>query len=245
MKSRCSKNTALIACAVLEDEINHLLGSNSSSAVIRMMEQGLHNEPDKLRFRLQEAVNEIEQREEINTIALVYGLCSRGIEGVSAKRCKLIVPRCHDCITLLLGSRKKYAQYVSEHPGTYWYSPGWNRCHTPPGKERLEECRAGWAKQYDEDTVEYLLEFETAWMREYKRASYVDPGIGPVKDDVNYTKECADWLGWEFDLVKGNLSLLEALLTGNCDEDRFLILEPGTTARFTPDDRIMEAVPAT
>jgi len=36
-----------------------------------------------------------------------------------------VVPRAHDCITLLLGSKERYAKLFGERPGTYWYSAGW------------------------------------------------------------------------------------------------------------------------
>ena len=48
--------------------------------------------------------------------------------GVHAQRCRIAITRAHDCITLLLGSKERYAEYVAQHPGTYWYSAGWNRC---------------------------------------------------------------------------------------------------------------------
>jgi hypothetical protein len=37
----------------------------------------------------------------------------------------MVVPRAHDCIALLLGSREKYAVYFDAHPGTFYQSPGW------------------------------------------------------------------------------------------------------------------------
>ncbi|MBN4061048.1 DUF1638 domain-containing protein [bacterium AH-315-I18] len=122
----------MITCAVLETEIEHLVAQQPLVVHVEKLAQGLHNEPPKLRSVLQLAIDRVEDQIDVDAIVLGYGLCSRGIEGVSAKGCKLVVARAHDCITLLLGSKERYAEYVAKHPGTYWYSPGWNRHHTPP-----------------------------------------------------------------------------------------------------------------
>ena len=106
---------------------------------IELLEQGLHNEPQRLQRELQEAIDRVEaDHPEAQVIVLGYGLCSRGTEGLYTRRCRLVAARAHDCITLLLGDKQRYAQYVKDNPGTYWYSPGWNRHGKPPGKERYE-----------------------------------------------------------------------------------------------------------
>ncbi|MFV1980286.1 MAG: DUF1638 domain-containing protein [Rhodothermia bacterium] len=33
-----------------------------------------------------------------------------------------VLPRAHDCITLLMGSRTRYLEYFKAHPGTYFRS---------------------------------------------------------------------------------------------------------------------------
>ena len=123
----------VITCDVLRDEFVHLAKKLPHVLEVRILKQGLHNDPPKLRQELQQTVDDVEAKVPgAQAITLGYGLCSRGVEGVCAKRCRLVLARAHDCITLLLGDKDRYAEYVKEHPGTYWYSPGWNRCHTPP-----------------------------------------------------------------------------------------------------------------
>lgn len=243
MKDECPA-IAVITCDVLRDEVHALAKFTDSIVHIEILEQGLHNDPPKLRRVLQDALDRVETTcAQANAIVLGYGLCSRGTEGVTTRRCKLILPRAHDCITLLLGCRHRYAEYVAEHPGTYWYSPGWNRCHVPPGKERYELYAARYRQQFDEDDVQYLMETEQAWFKSYDRASFVDLGVGAVDGDVDYTRRCADWLGWSFDRQHGDPALLRALLCGEWDDDRFLVLEPGQTLQMTADERIVRVAP--
>lgn len=233
---------AVITCAVLEMEIEHLARLAPSLRRIERLPQGLHNTPNELRLRLQEAIDAVEEEPAIETIVLGYGLCSRGTEGVTSRRCRIVIPRAHDCITLLLGDKQRYARYVDEHPGTYWYSPGWNKHHVPPGKRRFDLLRNQYVQRYGEDNADFLMQTEQAWFKDYSRAVWVDLGIGRTDEDVAFTRECAEWLGWEFDDQKGDPALLRDLLQGPWDEARFLTLQPGQTLKMTADDRIVEAV---
>lgn len=241
-----SPKVAVITCAVLEDEVRHFVRDQRHIVHVEMVEQGLHNTPDKLRSSLQEIIRRVEDTVPCDVIVLGYGICSRGTVGVFARRCRLVIPRAHDCITLLLGSKERYSRYVADNPGTYWYSPGWNRCHTPPGKERYDKLFKEYVEKYGEDNAQFLMETEQSWMKEYNRAAYVDVGVGDTPEDVAYTQKCAQWLGWSFDHQKGSPKLLQDLLTGPWDPEAYCVLEPGETIRMTTDERVIEpeAVPA-
>ncbi|MDD5349329.1 MAG: DUF1638 domain-containing protein [Chthoniobacteraceae bacterium] len=236
-------NVGVIACDVLSDEVRHFCRGLPQVAEIKSLEQGLHNTPDILRERLQEAVTQMEANAAIAAIVLVYGLCSRGIEGVCAHRARMVVTRAHDCITLLLGSKERYAEYLQSHPGTYWYSAGWNRCHVPPGKERFDNLRQGYVEKYGEENADYLMEMEQDWMRAYNMATFVDLGVAATPADRLFTKQCADWLGWSFDEQQGDPRLLKDLLSGPWDPERYLVLQPGESVRFTVDASILAAQP--
>lgn len=232
---------AVITCAVLEDECRHYARSLPNVRHVEILQQGLHNEPPRLRTTLQEAVTRIESSfPDIDAIVLGYGLCSRGVEGVATARCRLVIARAHDCITLLLGSKERYARYVQAHPGTYWYSPGWNRHHIPPGRQRYELLRGQYVQKYGQDNADFLMEQEQTWFKTYNRAAYVELGVGVTQADLQFTRECARWLNWTFDHQRGDPQLLIDMLAGRWDEDRFVVLAPGQTIRMTADDRIIE-----
>lgn len=234
---------ALIACLVLEDEVNLLRRDCPSLVHVEWMEQGLHNDPPKLRIELQRAIERVEsQHPDVEVIVLGYGLCSRGTEGVKTSRCRLVIARAHDCITHLLGSKDRYADYVKQNPGTYWYSPGWNKHSIPPGKERYDRLRRQYIEQYGEDNADYLMESEQHWFKTYDNAAFVHLGAGDVEKQHAYTQACAQWLGWRCDLQHGDPALMKTLLSGPWDHDRFLLLNPGQTFRMVADERVVEAV---
>jgi len=233
--------TAIILCQVLELEIEHFAAGQSHVVHIERMEQGLHNEPAKLRQQVQESIQRIEDQTPAEAIVLGYGLCSRGTELLRCRRCQLVVPRAHDCITLLLGDKQRYADYVARHPGTYWYSPGWNKHHLPPGPERAEAMFRQYCDKYGEDNARFLIETEQQWHRNYQRATYVDvDGIGRTDAEIDFTRRCADWLGWEFDQQCGDADLIRELVEGPWHPSRFLVVPPGKTVRMVSDDRVID-----
>ncbi|MCC7406963.1 MAG: DUF1638 domain-containing protein [Phycisphaeraceae bacterium] len=233
---------AVITCAVMENEIRHFAQQMGHIVHLEVMPQGLHNEPPKLRADLQTAVDRVERTTDAQAIVLGYGLCSRGVEGVAAKRCRLVMARAHDCITLLLGDHQRYADYVAKHPGAYWYSPGWNKHHVPPGPLRYKGLLEKYVQLYGQDNAEYLVQMEQQWMTKYDRAVWVDLGVGVDEKDVQYTRHCAQWLGWSFDAQKGDPQLLLDLLMGRWDAERFLVLEPGQACEAAPDATVVRAV---
>ncbi len=236
---------AVIYCAVLEDEIEAFAKDCPNVLRFEKLPQGLHNEPDRLRRELQRLIDKIEsEAPPVDAIVVGYGLCSRGTEGVKTERCKLVVPRAHDCITLLLGSKERYEEYAKTHPGTYWYSPGWNRHHVAPGKERHDLLRAQYVEKYGEEDADFLMEEEQRWFSTYDRATFVDLRVVPTESEEAYTQQCATWLGWNYDRQFGDPGLMQTLLAGEWCEDKFLVLEPGQTLRMTADSRVIEAADA-
>ena len=82
-------------------------------------------------------------------------------------------------------------------------------------------------ERYGQDNADYLMEFEQGWIKEYKRAYFVRWEEFDTKPYEKYTKDCADYLGWEYKKVQGDSSLLQRMLDGNWDEADFLVVEPG------------------
>ncbi len=218
-----------IVCKVLQREA-YLCASRSKNIVdIYLMPQGLHNEPDKLRTEVQTEINRTAdcQNRPYDAIILGYALCSNGIVGLTGN-IPLVVPRGHDCMTLLLGSREKYREYFDSHRGIYWYSPGWIECNLMPGKERYEQTLGEYEKKYGTENAQYLMEMEQNWLKEYAWATYIDNNICKNEQrHKQYTRDCAGYLKWNYDEIKGDLSLLQRLCDGNWLDNEVLIIRPG------------------
>lgn len=239
--SKISK-LAVIACGVLEPEVKLFTKDASQIGEMIFLPMGLHETPAILRQELQKAIDQAEANSEISHIVLVYGLCGGGVENLRHNRCPLVIARAHDCVTLFLGDKEKYAAYQTEHPGNYWYNPGWIRGRASPGPEREEFLRGQYGEKYDEDDIEYLLEMDRSSLGHYDRATYVGLEVGEPEKEADYTKACAACQGWGFNRIPGDPALLKALLAGDWDEQRFLIVPPHHVIRLTADDSIIRAV---
>jgi hypothetical protein len=178
-----------------------------------------------------------------DAIILGYGLCSNGVDGIAARRTRLVVPRGHDCMTCFLGSKERYREYFDANPGTYWYTPGWIENHLAPGQERYEKTYQQYVEKFGEDNAQYLMEMEQDWFRKYTTAAYVDLNVGNTKEYEAYTRRCSDWLKWRFDRLEGDARLIVNLLNGDWADRDFLVVEPGYMTKASNQDDILKSAP--
>lgn len=231
----------LLACSVFEREIALHAEGAAHIAEVRFFEIGLHDRPDNLRSQLQAALDALEARTDIEAVALAYGLCGCGTAGLQPRRHKLIIPRAHDCITVFLGSKERYAEQQRRCPTCYYYSPGWNRGRRVPGPEKLDAMRADLSKQFDPDDVEFFIESERELWAMYDTAAYLDLGTDDAEAEADYARRCAEWLGWRFERLRGDPALLRDLLWGRWDAERFQVVEPGARLSHSVDAAIMRS----
>lgn len=217
-----------IVCKVMQREAYFCASRSRNIVDITLVPQGLHETPNLLRDELQKELSSIYdvQQNTYDAILLGYGLCSNGILGISSK-IPVVVPRGHDCITLLLGSKERYRQYFDSHPGIYWYSPGWIESGHQPSEERYKKLLTEYEEKYGPENAKYLIETEQGWISKYSWATYIDWGQPNTDEYKNFTKECADFLGWNYDLIKGDPSLMQRLVDGHWDQNDFLTVKPG------------------
>ena len=83
---------------------------------LKLVQQGLHDvgEP-KMSASLQEELDAVDQAQ-YDAILLGYGLCNNGIRNLRAS-IPIVVPRAHDCITLLAWIQRKIPHLLQRAPG--------------------------------------------------------------------------------------------------------------------------------
>lgn len=241
MPDNTPKRYKFIGCKVLMRELYQLAYSSNNIVDTVWKKQALHNTPDILRREVQAAIDAVEAEEEkYDAILLGYCLCSNGIVGLKSSKTPLVIPRGHDCITMLLGSKEKYQTLFDSYGGgIYWYSPGWIEHSVMPGRERYDIAYKEYAEKYGEDNAQYLMDMEQGWMKEYKCALYVDWPEAHRPDYAGFTSSCAEFLKWEFRAETGDSSLLRDMLNGNWDEGKFLVVPPGETVQPSFDEKII------
>jgi hypothetical protein len=231
----------VLACHVLWRELCHFATQSPHVFDFRFLRQGLHDTPDLLRTELQRVIDEEDGKHD--ALLIGYGLCSNGLQGIVARKTPLVCIRAHDCITVLLGSKERYRSYFDSHPGTYWYSPGWIEDCPMPGKQRYDAALQTYTELYGEDSAKYLMEATETWIKNYVQACYVDLGVGGSDTYRDYTRRCAEWLGWQCEILEGDTSLVERFVGGQWDNEAFLVVNPGEEIFPSFDEKIIEARP--
>ena len=234
----------VIACAVVARELAHL--TRGAAAVdVRLLPQGLHERPERLRAALQAEIDRLDADTADGVaghaaIALAYGLCGTGTAGVRSTRHRLVLPRAHDCATLVLGCRHRYRAAFDARPATYWCTPGWADHGALPSEERLACRERELAARHGDEPAAYLLELERAALGRYERCALVAwPGLAHGAQREAARRTAAE-RGWRLDELPGDPSLLADLVAGRWDE-RFLVLEPGQAAVPAADARVVVA----
>jgi hypothetical protein len=114
----------MITCSVLSRECYACASMAENSVDIQIVRQGLHDMgQEKMSSRLQREIDCVET-DRYEAILLGYGLCNNGVAGLKSKL-PLVIPRAHDCITLLLGSKERYSECIKKNSATFFQSAGW------------------------------------------------------------------------------------------------------------------------
>jgi hypothetical protein len=240
----------LIGCEVIVRELCDAITHSPHVVDAKFLSKGLHDLGARaMRAALQTAIDEVEapaSAEKYDAIALGYGLCGNGLAGLEARSIPLVLPRAHDCITLLMGSKTAFARYFQNHPGTYYRSAGW--VERGADLEPLARTQTGLGysldgliERYGQENGLYLYEELTRYQQTYQQLTFIETGIEPDARFETQARTEADQKGWRFEKVRGDLGLFRGLLAGEWDDDRFLVVPPGHKLVARPDQGIVSA----
>ncbi len=212
-----TKKVKLFCCKTMMDEID---AAKPKDLAVEYIEYALHRTPDKLREELQKR---IDQEKEADTLVFVYGLCSRGLDGLHSRDKTLVIPRVHDCISLLLGSRERYETEFGTDPGTYYLSKGWIDQKADPYHEFKE-----YVEKYGEENARWIS--QQAYQH-YRRIAFIDTNLPELEYYRDYSQSVAEFLGVEHLEITGQKDFFNRLVTGKWDKN-CLVIPPGQVSRY-------------
>ncbi len=240
----------LIACRVFARSLERIIAASSRDIDLVLLPQEAHRESTELRRVVGEAMAEAEAAGEYDAILLAYGLCGNGVSGLGADKSPLVIPRAHDCCTLFLGSRGRFAEHFRDNPSRPFSSPGYlaegdNSFHESTVEEFLGDGRS-WedlVAEYGEENARYVRETLGASTPGRDRVVYIrDPEENPPELEEKVRRD-AEAEGLAFLPLEGSDRLLEKLVNGPWDEE-FLVASPGETIRPVYDwEEILRAEP--
>jgi len=241
-------NLKLIACNVFQREACLCLASTPHLVDPEFIELGAHVNPARLRARLQERIDAIDQGPvAYDALMLLYGVCGNAGVGLQARRFPLVIPRAHDCATILLGSRGRFLEVFGDNPSRPFSSVGYQE----RGVESYRAEGGVWdnagntyeeyVEKYGEDNASYLWQTLHPPCAD-KTAIYIEmpevsrPGVEErVQDRLNSE-------GFAMKREPGSLNLIRNLIHGVWNDDEVLIVPPGQVTRGVYDmERILVA----
>ncbi len=244
-------NFKLISCEVFKHEILYCINNTHNHIDAEFIAKGIHDLNSKgMQNRIVKSIQKADDKG-YDAILLGYGLCNTWVFGLVAKKTPLVIPRIHDCIGALLGSKQKYLDYFFDNPGTYYQSVGWmeNTENVPSIKKRSLQKLHGMDMSQDELKLRFgkenLDELNDALdqTKHYSKLAYIDTGLD---SQHNYQKKAmakAEKKNWRFDVLKGSKKLLQQLINGDWSESEFLIIKPGEIVEQSLDKDLIKALP--
>jgi hypothetical protein len=76
--------------------------------------------------------------------------------------------------------------------------------------------------------------------RNYTKLTFIAMGVGPDDLFERQTREEAAQRGWQFEKLTGDMSLIQSLVDGPWDDERFLVVPPGQTVAVRYDEKIIQ-----
>ena len=204
-------NCCIIACRTLEKELLAAMADTGCTYPIIWLEAGGHNLPEKRRQEIQQALDSCRG---YDTVLLAMSLCGNLVAGLQSRDFVMVIPRCDDCITLLLGSPERRR----ECPATYFLTEGWLS-----GRDNLWTEYQRSVDKYGQVRARKIF---SAMFANYENMAFVDTGCA---DSSRQVQAIADALELNYTRIPGSLIWLAELLRGPWDEKHFLTLPPAST----------------
>lgn len=255
MKMPEAKTFKFIGCEIFYREACYLAATVPNRVDLEFMAKGLHDlETTSMVEKIQNAIDAAEESpEKYDAIILGYARCNDGLVGVQARSIPLIIPKAHDCITVFFGSRAGFREFFDANPGTYYETTGWiERNNTSEGQierpaydQEGVMAKLGLTESYEQlvvkhgkDNADYIIETLGGWEKAYNKLCYLEMGTCDETPFIDFARSRAKEKGWDFELRKGDITLLQRLFLGQWDED-FLIIQPGQKIIPRNDDEIL------
>ena len=190
----------IISCQIFEPYIQVILGQDALpySYELTYYEMDRHNHPKSFHALLQEKIDQIK---DVDLILLVYGICGNVSNHLHATHCPIMIPKVHDCASILLGGKSHFLEVFKDRLSNPWLCLAHDENHEGHAYIDAEE-RERILKKYGEDNLAYI---EAFFQNHYEKRLYLSLGL---KEDA---KKIAS-LEEEVEIVVGNLRYLKDVL---------------------------------
>jgi hypothetical protein len=227
----------LIACNVFQREVCWCLSQSPHVIDVEFTEVGQHVRSEALRALIQTAIDAAETGgKAYDAILLLFGLCGNTTIGLHARKTRLVIPRAHDCATILLGSRAQFEKHFKDAPSTPFSSAGYFErgeffLRVADGISTVQygNSYAALVDHYGEEKARYVWEalHPPALQSETDRAVFIELPQTAALGHAAKFREKAEAEGKQYTCLQGDIRLIRNLLFGQWDTEEYLIVPPG------------------
>jgi hypothetical protein len=203
-----------LACETIADEVRLAIQETNSTTPVCWIKSGMHNTPERLKQYLQ---SEIDRFDNVDHILLLFGYCGNSLLGLVSEKCRLIIPRVDDCISLLLGGNSKRNTLNNQAMG-YYLTKGWLK-HENNLWSEYNYCLNKYGSERTRQIYQVML-------HSYKNLNVIRTGAYCLEELLPLTEQIARELALDHAVVDGSLSLICQAFQGEWDH-QFVIVEPG------------------
>ena len=241
----------LISCNVFQREASWCITRSPHVIDAEYTELGEHVRSAGLRQIIQEKIDATEASgKAYDAILLLFGLCGNATVGLQARRTRLVIPRAHDCCTILLGSRAKFAIHFGDAPSTPFSSAGYIErgnyfLRTSDGGDAPEvqvgDAFKALVEKYGEEDAKYI------WAEMHPdhgndKAVFIEL---PQTKHLGYAEQFkakAAEAGKRAVELPGDIRLIENLINGQWDAKEYLTVPPAAITEGVYDwDEVIRA----
>lgn len=155
---------------------------------------------------------------DLKYIILAFGLCGKGVVGLSSKEATIVIPRFDDCINIMLCPEKREKRAYMK-TGICYMTKGWTDDNGSM-KYMYEQC----IERYGERKGRRAF---TMMYDSYTTAALIDNGCYDPATVEDYARASAEILNLEVIHVPGSIHIFENLLGGYWD-DNIIVNKPSS-----------------
>lgn len=209
-----NKRFMMLACMNIEDEITSAMQEAGTDFPVVYMPSDNHNIPQRMNVHLQQIIDTLT---DIDYLLLPMGRCGNATVGLSSQRFSLVLPRCEDCVNLLLSEN---SLKVNRPKYTMFFTAGWLR-----GKQAPDISHIRTVNKYGEEQAKMLEQMIYGGYRDF---ALLETGLYDTEVVQQRLTPLAECVSVNFKKMDAPYGVLKKMARLEIEDDNFVIVPPGT-----------------